>query len=134
MLLIAAILCCICCDFYFGKSAQAPTERRFFWWLGAFSFLLLIPLALREGFATIAPYTQMVWRQPFSFVACSRGAADLFRAEAQFSRVWGAAEFGVCAFGDVSGAALSRAGAPDQRMARAGVSAGGDGERSAFRA
>ena len=55
VLLIAAILCCVCCDFYFGKSAQAPTERRFFWWLGAFSFLLLIPLALREGFATIAP-------------------------------------------------------------------------------
>lgn len=55
LVLISAVVCCVVADFYIGRSAQAPTERRFFWWLGAFSFLLLIPLALREGFATVPP-------------------------------------------------------------------------------
>jgi signal transduction histidine kinase len=55
LVLISAVSCTAFADFCIGKSAQAPTERRFFWWLGAFSLLLVIPLVLRAGFATIAP-------------------------------------------------------------------------------
>ncbi len=55
VLLFSAIVCCAFGDFYLGRSAPQPIERRFFYWLGGLSFLLLIPLALREGFATIPP-------------------------------------------------------------------------------
>jgi signal transduction histidine kinase len=51
----AALVVCAFCDLRFGSLVKTPAERWFFRLLGAISFLVLIPLALWQGFATIAP-------------------------------------------------------------------------------
>jgi signal transduction histidine kinase len=53
--LFVAVLLCLAFEFSIARTSIERIERRFFWWLGGISSLAFIPLALREGIATIPP-------------------------------------------------------------------------------
>jgi signal transduction histidine kinase len=53
--LFVAVLLCVVFEFSIARTSIERIERRFFWWLGGISGLAFIPLALREGIATIPP-------------------------------------------------------------------------------
>jgi signal transduction histidine kinase len=53
--LILAVLVCATSDYNISRISADPTTRRFFRLLGLASVLVLIPLALWQGFATLAP-------------------------------------------------------------------------------
>jgi signal transduction histidine kinase len=53
LLVIPALLIGVVGDFDVRRHSKDPIERRFFTWLGVLLALILIPLALRAGFATI---------------------------------------------------------------------------------
>jgi DNA-binding NtrC family response regulator/signal transduction histidine kinase len=53
--LILAVLVCAASDYNITRTSADPTTRRFFRLLGLASVLVLVPLALWQGFATLAP-------------------------------------------------------------------------------
>ncbi len=53
--IISAILICAVADFYIAKASRDLSERRFFYSLCTISIVTLVPLALWQGFATLAP-------------------------------------------------------------------------------
>jgi signal transduction histidine kinase len=53
--LVLVALLSIGADFHIAKTAVGKTERRFFGWLAAISFLAAVPMVFRAGIATLAP-------------------------------------------------------------------------------
>ena len=125
--------CAVLRIFDIRNHPKIRAERRFFAWLGALCASYLCRARVSE--ISLAVYCRLPERQSPPQLLCwnpAREPADLFRAAAQFSGIWRAAEFGVCPVGNFSGAAVSGAGSPGERMAGAGAAAGGNGEHAAL--